>query len=253
MNIKEEKITKIQDLIDIISNHIEENKRVLWFRGQQDAEWSLVPSIWRHDDDDERNFVHRFRCRAYSRQKGLPGYNERAKWLSIMPHQGLPTRLLDWTRSPLIAMYFALERSLYGRSEPKSEPKNACVWMLEPHKLNQTEQFGHYTPSIESEQCLPLIDAAFDENPSNKSDKIFAVMSSEVDMRMFVQQGCFTIHARKEPLDKTAGCENYLTKFVLPQDVVKELSREIDCLGFRKGDLFPDLSNLADELSNRNL
>jgi len=70
---KEEKITQIQDLIDIISKQVRETEILHWFRGQHNADWSLTPNIWRdYDNADERIFVHRYRCRAYSRGINMP-------------------------------------------------------------------------------------------------------------------------------------------------------------------------------------
>jgi hypothetical protein len=244
-SIKEEKVGSISGLINIVSNHICENNRILWFRGHLDSNWALIPSIYRgYTNDAERNFVHRFRARAYSRAENMPSYEERAKWLSLMQHYELPTRLLDWTRSPLIALFFALEKYIYKDFDKEID---ACVWMLEPHELNDREELGKLTPSIESLTCIELINPAFDDK-DNECNKVMAVMASECDMRMFVQQGGFTIHARSEPLTESADSMKYLTKLIIPKDSVEELADKIDRCGFRRGDLFPDLINLSKEL-----
>ena len=244
-SIKEKTVKSISDLIDIVSNHIRETNRILWFRGHFDSNWALIPSIHRnYTNEAERNFVHRFRARAYSRVENLPSYDERAKWLSLMQHYELPTRLLDWTRSPLIALFFALEKYVY---EDFTNEIDACVWMLEPHKLNYFEGLGELTPSIESLTCIELINPAFDDR-DEEFNKVMAVMASECDTRMFVQQGGFTIHARREPLTETSDSIEYLTKLIIPKEFVVKLAKEIDYCGFRRGDLFPDLINLSKEL-----
>jgi hypothetical protein len=73
-------------------------------------------------------------------------------------------------------------------------------------------------------------------------------MASEIDYRMFVQQGCFTIHSDQAPLNSKPGHHQYLTYLVIPAQSVRRFAAEIDVSGFRRGDLFPDLANLADEL-----
>lgn len=241
-------IETIQDLIDLIYLKVIKDNRILWFRGHSNSSWELKPSIWRqYNKEEERNFSHRFKSRASARNIDLPKYNESGKWLSLMQHYGLPTRLLDWTRSPMIAMYFALEPYIYKNNDVTND---ACIWILEPHELNKTENFGDYTPSIESEECLPVINPAFLGN-KKETNQVISVMSTEFDQRMFVQQGAFSIHSRTDSLDKQAKSKNYLTKLIIPKINIKRLCIEMDICGFRKGDLFPDLDNLSYELKNR--
>jgi hypothetical protein len=72
-------------------------------------------------------------------------------------------------------------------------------------------------------------------------------------IRMFVQQGCFTIHSNPIPLNQQDGSHEYLSHINIPAEYVKRMAFEIDLCGFRKGDIFPDLGNLADELTNRSV
>lgn len=60
----------------------------------------------------------------------VPQRYDRASWLTLMQHYGLPTRLLDWSESPLVALYFAL-------SSDEDAKADAAVWVLNPMKLNK--------------------------------------------------------------------------------------------------------------------
>ncbi len=238
-------VRSVGELVGSIASRIDLDPRILWFRGHRAINWNVAPSLWRgYDASGERNFTNRFRSRAATRMQVVPDYDDSAHWLSLMQHYGLPTRLLDWTRSPLIAAYFAVGKYIYDKT---LEPQDACIWVLKPHLLNISEGFENVTPSIDAHSCKPLLTPAFtDKDPEVK--KVMAVMASERDLRMFVQQGCFTIHSKRRPLEKRKNSTKYLTRILIPAKSVRNMAFEIDVSGFRKGDIFPDLDHLAEEL-----
>jgi hypothetical protein len=76
------------------------------FRGLARADYSNVTSLSRLEGDYpalERHLLRNFRKYAYQRAPGPTTWD----WLALGQHHGLPTRLLDWTFSPLVALHFA--------------------------------------------------------------------------------------------------------------------------------------------------
>ena len=179
----------------------------------------------------------------------VPQRYDHASWLTLMQHYGLPTRLLDWSESPLVALYFAL-------SSDEDAKTDAAVWVLNPMKLNKKVGYGEYVPPISYDSLSGDLEGAFSnhDNDDNKSqNRIIACHGVGSDLRMYVQQSDFTIHSTSEHLDKILMSDescDYFYKIRIPQQVRKQLLVQLDAIGFHESSIYPDMEHIAREEAN---
>ena len=126
-------VNNIGTYVELITRIDAEQQYRMWFRGQSDYSWGLVPSVQRKDgmgEHYEQYITTNFMIHTMRLNPSVPQRYDRASWLTLMQHYGLPTRLLDWSESPLVALYFAL-------SSDEDAKADAAVWVLNPMKLNK--------------------------------------------------------------------------------------------------------------------
>jgi hypothetical protein len=241
----EMEVRDVGQIVRTVDELVRNTSLIWWFRGHADSCWPLLPHVWRgYSDSQERYLTNEFYVRAGSRHHNCPGQDDYAGWLALMQHYGLPTRLLDWSASPLIASFFATRST--------GENTDACIWALAPGPFNRQQGLEPLLYPLNAASLRCLLRPAFKGN-DKKRRKIAAAMPVESDTRMQMQQGAFTVHSAKRPLEKMEGSSQWLRKFVIPAKAKEQMSWELKLMGFRLGDLFPDLGNLAAELKGRHV
>ncbi len=222
-----------------------------WWRGQGNEAWDLVPQVHRIRDrgaDYETHITRRFQQRAPSRYPDCPVGSEYARWLFLMQHHGLPTRLLDWSESILVSAYFAATGST-------TAAQDGAIGAIDPFLMNAIN--GAKLGSGATEELLQpqhlfaidLIETAFGvklHSPPNK--EVFALVTEEIDPKMMMQLSAFTIHGTPAPLNEHREADRFLIKLVMPMDAKRQVAQELRRAGIRESTLFPHLFHLAADL-----
>jgi hypothetical protein len=235
-------ITDMHSLIDTFNKIETRLGGDLWWRGQANASWLLLPGIHRTGlPDSEKNLTARFVQKVPPRYPDHPEFNDFPGWLFLLQHYRFPTRLLDWTESPLIACHFAVTECLED---------DGAIWVLDPFKLNGN-QFGRaVTFSDFSQEVGPLFAAALKEQATD-IPKVAALTSTERNIRMLVQMSRFTIHGLKESLESQPWTNEVLVKIVVPMKAKPQIAAFLFSMGVRLANLFPDLEHLAKDILGR--
>ena len=240
-------LTTVQEIINAAEKATKafNNATEVWWRGQAKATWDLIPCVYHQSTMDdvahyERNITARFMRKARTRHSNCPLQDDFSGWLFFMQHHGLPTRLMDWSDSALVAAYFAC------RDEAESD---AALWALNPFEFNTVQMGSHHIfPSSSHRSTTPCFLAPFKDAPPENSQKTMAISAHEVDIRMLVQSSEFTIHGTNTPLNKIENNERFLLKYVIPATVKPTILSSLKKLGIKESYLFPDLERLAAEI-----
>ncbi|MBF0137021.1 MAG: FRG domain-containing protein [Magnetococcales bacterium] len=107
----------------------------IWFRGQTNKDWGLVPAVFRNVGLKRYNEQRLF----YQFQNENPSYAENHvsafDWLCLMQHYNLPTRLLDWTENILIALFFSVYDPFYGNFD-RNDEHDGSIFRIRASELN---------------------------------------------------------------------------------------------------------------------
>lgn len=165
----------------------------------------------------------------------------------IARHHNVPTRLLDWTESPLIGLYFATHSI---DAPTRNDRLDGALWLLLPVDLNRqgnirladtrdlpifeddNEHLHNYLPSVmASEHTTSLTPAAG-----------IAVRHSK---RMQAQHSVFTVtHRDQSPIESVGDCK-HIGRYIIPASAKKRIRQQLEALRIDRLSVFPELDNVA--------
>lgn len=223
------------------------------YRGASDADAPLLTSLDRLGGTNPphtkaeleehvlRNYVRY--SRPHVRDTATSDWDE----LFSAQHHGVPTRLLDWTYSPLVAAFFST-RPYDGKERPRA------VWRLDWQAVHRQFRF----PGL---ALLPRdLDSLFEPGGHGSPWQLFTrdrdadafaclVEPPSLDARIAAQAAVFTICSDKwhsfDEFLRSHGLGDALTRFVIEPERVAQIRDQLDLVGVDERRLFPDLDGVA--------
>jgi FRG domain len=239
MKYPERTIRSVSDMVKAL-NRQESNSGITWFRGQSNQDWNLVPSLARKPSHlrAEGAVTKRFMQNALPHLNALP--REEWEWMFLMQHHRAPTRLLDWTESPLAALYFSVD---------SNRRTDGAVWCIDPIALNRaarlTFTFESEIPAFGTDDVLKnYLPSRVAESPSELVP--IAVIGPRNTPRMAAQLGTFTISHRLHTPIELIDNRSHVWRWRIPQPAKRQIKSELARLAFTKLTLFPELDHVAD-------
>jgi hypothetical protein len=210
------------------------SKHPAWYRGHANLNYQLLPSILRcHSGLKHERNLYAF----FKNQSGSMIDRNLNSWavLAIMQHHGVPTRLLDWSESVDVALFFAI-------SENKPNP---CIWVLNPYRLNACST-GH-NMIYDDADPLPFDYYTTIRDSSWPVQNPIASAPPWINERIRGQRGCFTIHGSDvRPVEELPG--RFVKRVIIPTHLVKQIRDYFKQKNFGYFEIFPDLPGLAESL-----
>lgn len=208
------------------------------FRGQtKEVGWPLVPAVGRFLEGSripwrEREILDEFKREAIPYLHVIPRNDW--QWLAIAQHNRLPTRLLDWTRNPLTALWFAV-------SEPAIDARPGVVWALSCEKAD-------------------VVFKSEGERDPFSIDRPYIYFPEHVFSFIQAQSCVFTVHKRDNdnpgkfpPLEEIKDADLRLTKIEIPPDSFPTVRYHLFRVGISPASMFPGLQGLVDRIRYDNM
>lgn len=234
-------ITTVDEFVRLIDTEKEGeekkgNQTDFLFRGQR-QDLPLVPKIARLKLKGELTNIEKLIVDEFRRTcRPLSEFPPEDPWdfLALAQHHGLPTRLLDWTSSALVGLWFTVKDPPFEHKGGVKE--SGVVWVFMP-------ELADYR--ADTEESGPL---------SNKITKIFRPRA--ISRRISAQTGVFTVHKVNEgrgiiPFETHSSYSKKLLKVVVPPEKFARIRHRLNILGVNSATVFPDIDGLCCHLKWR--
>lgn len=228
-------IKSVNEYLDYIFKFDQQQIAQWIFRGQGNNEYDLIPSLFRINlQDTFTNWkdLEEYMLKVFIREARpykefhVEEKNNSLDLIALAQHHGLPTRLLDWTTNPLIALFFAVEN--YNNNF-----ENSYVWC-----------YGF--PSTNN--CLPT-STRIDRKLLFEKEN-FVIFPSHISPRITNQSACFTTHELPNGKEKfipfnLSEVSGVFKLFTINKNYQKNIFDQLYDLGYHHGLIYPGLDGIS--------
>lgn len=241
-------IESFDELIKFLNSLVNEKDITYIYRGYNNDD-EIYPAIIRNKNykNYEERLLNEFE------KYGLAYFspNNHMEFLSYAQHFGLPTRLLDFTYNPFIALFFAL----YKKEKDDTYYKiiycdiNDCLILK-----NDVNYTRHQIKNFESHQISPfekMQRTSYTNELMSRfrnfgsSDRIRIVTPNFTNQRIMMQEGLFMLPTTLDKNRHKKIIENNTNRILINKSIRKEAIKYLDKLGFNSYKLMPDLASVC--------
>ncbi|WP_171681990.1 FRG domain-containing protein [Paenibacillus planticolens] len=234
-----------KDFLDQIHNFSQQAHGPIWYRGVNGG-FPLDSGLFRLISGQgtlEQYLDLEKQLYMYYKNLGYLLHDNELGWgmLYSMQHHGVKTRLLDWSESLPVALYFAClgwEQRLPAR-----------IWLLDPSKLNLL--------SLEKQHIITPTESnySYTEFFQNDNVKSFAIYPTRNNKRIIAQQGCFTVQGNTlKSLEKEFGDDLHdclgLQSLEITSALKNDVINFVKVTGMNHFSIMPDLAGLSQHIND---
>jgi hypothetical protein len=222
------------------------------FRGQSDAGWQLFSTLSRylrgfrvHPDAwpvVEERTLRIFRRKSHLFLEHLPAEGDSFEWLALMQHHGAPTRLLDFTWSPYVAIFFALEKAT----------TDAAVWAIFPPDLSkQMVRTVRASQKDGPDEVGPWVPGNYEKHFLPNKERIVSIGEPHrMNQRLIAQSGTLLMPGLlNEPVEEIAPSHSVKKLKLLTHHLRREAMLDLYRMNVNNASLFPGLDGLSRSLA----